>query len=110
MHVRSRWLMAALLLLLFGVPACAQTSTKEFLPEIDAYVPLNSNVRFAFQAKETIAAGDLTRSDVGASIEAYLMPLEALRRVTVFDLDEVSACQFCFRSDIATCQRRANQP
>ncbi len=45
MHVRSRWLMAALLLLLFGVPACAQTSTKEFLPEIDAYVPLNSNVR-----------------------------------------------------------------
>jgi hypothetical protein len=94
--------MAVLLLLLFGVPACAQTSTKEFLPEIDAYLPLNSNVRFAFQA--------FTRSDVGASIEAYLMPLEALRRVSVFDLDEVSACQFCFRSDIATCQRRANQP
>ena len=102
--------MAALLLLLFGVPACAQTSTKEFLPEIDAYVPLNSNVRFAFQAKETIAAGDLTRSDVGASIEAYLMPLEALRRVTVFDLDERSACQLCFRSDTAICQRQANQP
>jgi hypothetical protein len=37
---------------------------------------------------ETIAEGDLTRSDVGASIEAYLRPLEALRRITVFDLDE----------------------
>src|SRR5713226_9602533 len=96
MHVRSRWLMAALLLLLFGVPACAQTSTKEFLPEIDAYLPLNSNVRCAFQAKETIAAGDLTRSDVGASIEAYLMPLEALRRVTVFDLDETKRMPVLF--------------
>jgi len=76
-HVRIRWLMAALLLLLPGVPMHAQTSTTEFLPEIDAYVRLNSNVRFASQAKETIAEGDLTRSDVGASIEAYLRPLEA---------------------------------
>src|SRR5258708_30264229 len=84
MHVRSRWLMAALLMLLFGVPACAQTSTKEFLPEIDAYVPLNSNVRFAFQAKETIAAGDLTQSDVGGNLKSYLMPPEAPQRGTVF--------------------------
>jgi hypothetical protein len=74
-HVRTRWLMAALLLLLPGVPVCAQTSTTEFLPEIDAYVRLNSNVRFAFQAKETIAEGELTRSDIGPSIEAYLRPL-----------------------------------
>jgi len=52
-RVRTRWLMAALLLLLPDLPACAQPSTAEFLPEIDAYVRLNSNVRFAFQAKET---------------------------------------------------------
>src|SRR5258708_39947137 len=85
MHVRSRWLMAALLMLLFGVSSCAQTSTKQFLPEIDAYVPLNSNVRFAFQAKETIAAGAPSQLAGGASIEAYLMPLEGLSRATSFD-------------------------
>jgi hypothetical protein len=55
-HVRTRWLMAALLLLLSALPAPAQTSTTEFLREIDAYVRLNSTVRFAFQAKETIAS------------------------------------------------------
>ncbi len=60
-RVRTRWLMAALLLLLPDLPACAQPSTAEFLPEIDAYVRLNSNVRFAFQAKETLKEGDLTR-------------------------------------------------
>jgi hypothetical protein len=53
--------MAALLLLLPGLPACAQPSTAEFLPELDAYVRLNSNVRFAFRAKETLKEGDLTR-------------------------------------------------
>jgi hypothetical protein len=95
-HVRAGWLMAALLLLLPSVPACAQTSTTEFLPETDAYVRLNSNVRFAFQAKERIAEGDLTRSDVGASVEAYLRPLEALRRVTVFDLDETKCVPVLF--------------
>lgn len=95
-HVPTRWLMAALLLLLPGLRAGAQTSTTEFLPEIDVYVRLNSNVRFAFQAKETIAEGDLTRSDVGASIEAYLTPLEALRRVTVFDLDETKCVPVLF--------------
>ena len=60
-RVRTRWLMAALLLLLPDLPACAQPSTAEFLPEIDAYVRLNSNVRLAFQAKETLKEGDLTR-------------------------------------------------
>jgi hypothetical protein len=54
-------LMAALLLSLPGLPECAQPSTAEFLPELDACVRLNSNVRFAFQAKETLKEGDLTR-------------------------------------------------
>jgi hypothetical protein len=95
-HALTKWLMAALFMLLPGVPARPQTSTTEFLPEINAYVRLNSNVRFAFQAKETIAEGDITRSDVGASIEAYLRPLEGLRRITVFDLDETKCAPVLF--------------
>jgi Protein of unknown function (DUF2490) len=94
--VRSRWLMAALLSLLSGVPARAQTSITEFLPEVDAYVQFSSNFRFAFQAKETIADGALAVSDVGPSIEGYLKPLEALKRVTVFDLDETKCVPVLF--------------
>lgn len=94
--VRTRWLMAALVVWLPSVAASAQTSATEFLPEIDAYVRLNSNIRFALQAKETIAEGDLTRSDVGASIEGYLRPLEVLKGVTVFDLDETKCVPVLF--------------
>lgn len=93
-HVRTRWLMA-LLLLLPGVLA-AQTSTSEFLPETDAYLRLSSSLRFAFQAKEIIAEGQLARSDVGVSIEAHLRPLEALKEVTVFDLDETTRVPVLF--------------
>lgn len=88
--------MVALHLLLLGAPAHAQTSTTEFLPELDAYFRLNSNVRFVFQTKETIASGDLTRSDIGASIEAHLRPFEALKRVTVFDLDDAKGVPVLF--------------
>ena len=95
-HVRTRWLPAALLLLVPRVGARAQTSTTEFLPEVDAYVQVSSNVRFAFQDKETIASGSLAVSDFGASIEAYLRPLEALQRVTVFDLDETKCVPVLF--------------
>lgn len=95
-HARTRWLMAALLVLLPGLPASAQTSITEFLPEIDAYVRLSSNVRFAFQAKANIQEGDLARSEIGPSIEAYLKPLEALKHVTIFDLDEMKSTPVLF--------------
>src|SRR5271163_2607893 len=95
-HLRTRWLMVALLFLVPCVPARAQTSTTEFLPEADAYVQLNSSVRFFFQDKETVANGALAVSDFGASIEAYLRPLEALQRVTVFDLDETKCVPVLF--------------
>jgi Protein of unknown function (DUF2490) len=95
-YVHARWIVPALLLPLLGITARAQTSTTEFLPEVDAYVQLSSSVRFAFQDKETIANGILSVSDFGASIEAYLRPLEALQRVTVFDLDETKCVPVLF--------------
>lgn len=93
---RAHWLIALLLLLLPGARASAQTSTTEFLPEADAYVQLTSNTRFAFQDKETIADGSLAVSDLGASFEAYLQPLKALARVTVFELDETKSVPVLF--------------
>jgi Protein of unknown function (DUF2490) len=89
--VRRGWLMLALLLLLPASSAFAQTSTTEFLPEIDANFKLNSNVRFLFQAKETREGGDPTQAEVGPSVEFYLKPLLKLKNVTVFDLDDAKS-------------------
>src|SRR5580704_18099201 len=86
--VRGRWLMAAIILLLRCSSVHAQTSTTEFLPEIDANFKLNSNVRFLFQAKQTREGGDPTQAEVGPSIEFYLKPLLKLKNITLFDLDD----------------------
>jgi hypothetical protein len=90
-RVRAKWLMATALLLLVCLPARAQTSTTEFLPEIDVNFKLNSNVRFLFQAKETREGGDPTQAEVGPSVEFYLKPLLKLKNVTLFDLDDAKS-------------------
>jgi uncharacterized protein DUF2490 len=85
---RIRWLMATPLLLLLCLPARAQTSTSEFLPEVDANLKLNSDVRLVFQAKETREGGDPTAWELGPSINFYMKPLIKLKNVTAFDLDD----------------------
>lgn len=90
-RARTRWLIAAFLVLLPSAPARAQTSSTEFLPEIDAYFKLNSDVRFVFQAKDTREGGDPTQVEIGPSIEFYLKPLIKLKDVTKFDLDDSKA-------------------
>jgi hypothetical protein len=89
--VRVKWLMAIPLLLLVCLPARAQTSTTEFLPEIDADFKLNSSVQFVFQAKQTREGGDPTQAEVGPSVEFYLKPLLRLKDVTRFDLDSAKS-------------------
>jgi hypothetical protein len=88
---RGRWLMAAFVLLFPGSTAYAQTSTTEFLPEIDANFKLNSYLRFIFQAKDTREGGDPTQAELGPSLEFYLKPLLKLKDVTVFDLDDAKS-------------------
>jgi hypothetical protein len=90
-RVRGQWLMAIPLLLLVCLPARAQTSTTEFLPEIDSNFRLNSNVRLIFQAKQTREGGDPTQAEVGPTIEFYLKPLLKLKNVTLFDLDDAKS-------------------
>jgi hypothetical protein len=73
------------------LPARAQTSTTEFLPEVDTYLRLNSNVHFVFQAKQTREGGDPTQAELGPSVEFYLKPLVKLKSTTVFDLDDAKS-------------------
>jgi hypothetical protein len=89
-YVRGRWLFLALLLLRC-LPAQAQTTSAEFLPEIDAYFKLHSEVRFVFQVKDTREGGAPTQVEIGPSIEFYLKSLIKLKKVTAFDLDDAKS-------------------
>jgi hypothetical protein len=60
----------------------------QFLPEVDVYLKLNSNVRVSFQAKDTREGGDPTQVAIGPDLELYVNPLLRLKEVTSFDLDD----------------------
>jgi Protein of unknown function (DUF2490) len=67
----------------------AQSSQQtQFLPEIDAFLKLNQNIRVSFQAKDTREGGDPTQAAIGPSVEFYLKPLVRLKEITAFDLDD----------------------
>jgi hypothetical protein len=83
----NRVLSALPLLLLLCLPARAQQDV-QFIPEIDAYVKLNSTVRVYLQAKDDREGGDSTQFAIGPSIQFYVKPLLKLKHITVFDLDD----------------------
>jgi len=83
----SQFLLGSFLLVCSCSSACAQTSTTEFLPEIDAYAQLHSDVRFEFQAKQTREGGEPTQAELGPSVSFYLSPLLKLKDFAKFDLD-----------------------
>jgi hypothetical protein len=83
----SKFLLTMFLVLCPCVPVFAQTSTTEFLPEIDTYVQLHSDIRFEFQAKQTREGGEPTQAELGPSISFYLKPLLKLKDFARFDLD-----------------------
>jgi hypothetical protein len=75
---RKYWLlMGACLVQLFRSALYAQAV--EFLPEINTYVKLDTNVRFAFQAKETRENGFPKQAEIGPSMEFYWRLLKNLR-------------------------------
>lgn len=57
-HVGNSWLTLVLLVLVLRLHAGAQIV--QFLPEVDAYYKLNTNLRICFQAKETREGGGPT--------------------------------------------------
>jgi hypothetical protein len=70
----------------------AQSSQQtKFLPEVDAYLKIDPDIRASFQAKDTREGGDPTQADIGPSVEFYLKPLVRLKEITVFDLDDAKA-------------------
>lgn len=80
----------SLLLACLVISCClsASAQTNQFLPEIDTYFKLTSDLRITFQAKQTREAGDPVQAEIGPSLDFYLKPLLRLKKITVFDLDE----------------------
>jgi hypothetical protein len=88
-YARPTCWLALALLMLFGRVAVAQSTQEvQFLPEVDAYLKLNRNIRASFQAKDTRDGGDSTQAAIGPGVEIYLKPLVRLKEITLFDLDD----------------------
>jgi hypothetical protein len=61
---------------------------QQFLPEIDFYYKLNSEVRFQVQGKQTREGGEPSQAEVGPSVDFYVRPWIRLARIRRFDLDD----------------------
>jgi Protein of unknown function (DUF2490) len=95
-RLRGKRPLAALLLLLVPPAVRAQSTLTAFLPEVDSYFRLASNVRLVFDAKGYMEDGDFTHAQIGPSLQFNTRPLEKLKRVTVFDLDDIKCMPVVF--------------
>jgi len=93
MALRTLWL-SFFFLIVAGTVVSAQET--QFLPEVDVYLKLNSNLRVRVQAKDTREGGDPTQAAIGPDLYLYVKPLVKLEKVTAFDLDDAKARPLVF--------------
>jgi len=72
------------------LPAVAQQGV-QFLPEVDAYLKLNSVFRTYVEAKADQDGGDPLQAGIGPSLQLFLKPLAKLKEIRAFDLDDAKA-------------------
>ena len=77
-------------------PVLSQTTLTAYLPEVDSYFRLSSNLRLYFQAKGYMEDGDFTHAQIGPSLQYNLRPFEKLKKITVFDLDDMKCMPVVF--------------
>jgi hypothetical protein len=88
--------LTAVLVLALIVPSVAQTALTAFLPEVDSYFRFSPNVRLFFQAKGYMEDGDLSHAQIGPSLQFTIRPLEKLKKITNFDLDDIKCMPVVF--------------
>lgn len=78
------------LLLISFVVSCEAVGAQEaqFLPEIDGYLKLNSNVRLRGQVSDTRDGSDPNQLTIGPDLDLYVKPLIRLKEIMAFDLDD----------------------
>jgi hypothetical protein len=93
---RKTWLLAALFLSLPSAAVRAQTSMTAFLPEVNSNFRLSANVRLVFDTKGYMEDGELNRAQIGPSLQLNIRPLEKLKRITIFDMDDMKPMPVVF--------------
>lgn len=94
--VRIKWPIAAFVLLLIASAARAQTTLTAYLPEVDSYLRLSSNLRLVFDAKGYMEDGDLNHAQIGPGLQFNFRPFEKLKQITNFDLDDIKCMPVVF--------------
>jgi hypothetical protein len=94
--VQRKWLIATFLLSLLSASVRGQTTITAFLPEVDSYFRLSSNVRLNFDAKGYMEDGDLNHAQIGPSLQFNIRPFEKLKQITIFDLDDIKCMPVAF--------------
>jgi Protein of unknown function (DUF2490) len=65
-----------------------EAQSPQLLPEIDAYLKINPEMRAYFQAEGDRDEGVPLQATLGPSLQYYFKPLLRLKKVTAFDLDD----------------------
>jgi hypothetical protein len=87
-----------LVILICIVCGLSHAQDTQFLPEIDSTFTVNSRVGLFLQAKDDREGGDPQQFTFGPSIQLYFKPLLRLKRVTMFDLNDVKKRMLVFES------------
>jgi hypothetical protein len=87
--VQNKRRIVAFFLCLASCLATGQTTITAFLPEVESYFRFSPNVRLFFQAKGYMENGDLNHAQIGPSLQFNIRPLEKLKKITIFDLDDI---------------------
>ena len=95
-RARTKWLITAFVLMACSRGVHAQTTITAYLPELDSYFRLSSNVRLVFQAKGYMEDSDLNHAQVGPSVQFNLRPFENLKKITIFDPDDMKCMPVVF--------------
>jgi hypothetical protein len=88
-HIPNKLLMVALFLWQTSSLATGQTTITAFLPEVDSYFRFAPHVRLFIQAKGYMENGDFNHAQIGPSLQFNIRPLEKLKKITIFDLDDI---------------------
>jgi hypothetical protein len=94
-RLQKKHLIVAWFLWLMPV-AGGQTTIMAFLPEVDSYFRISPNVRLFVQAKGYMEDGDLNHAQIGSSLQFTIHPIEKLKKITVFDLDDIKCMPVVF--------------
>jgi hypothetical protein len=88
MALRNLSLLAIILIVFCQAMAAQET---EFLPEVDIYLKINSNVRVRGRVQNAREGSDPTQLTIGPDLQFYLKPLIRLKEVAAFDLDDAKS-------------------